>query len=206
MAEMNRRGMNRAIKAFFDERASTWHEEVASPYERRLAQIIEDLGIARNSAVLDVGAGTGILAGQLAGHVGPEGTVVSVDLSLAMVREGKALYADGPMAWVQADILDAPFRRAVFDWVICYSVFPHFLDQQHAVKEFASLLKPGGKLAVLHSQSREAINAHHEKIGDVVGGHKLPDDAGMTGLIENAGLALLRLENSDDSFIALARK
>jgi demethylmenaquinone methyltransferase/2-methoxy-6-polyprenyl-1,4-benzoquinol methylase len=199
MADMNRR-----IEAFFDKLAPTWHADVALPYVERLGAIVDGLGIAEGATVLDVGAGTGILAAELVGRVGPAGLVVSVDLSRAMLREGKALYPDARIAWVQADVLDAPFRTAAFDWVICYSVFPHFLDQQRAVNGFAALLKAGGRLAVLHSQSREAINAHHEKVGDVVGGHKLPDDPAMTRLLQNAGLVLMRLENSEERFIALA--
>ncbi|HOD51566.1 MAG TPA: methyltransferase domain-containing protein [Candidatus Hydrogenedentes bacterium] len=197
--------MNRRIEAFFDNLAPTWDEAVASRFADRLAAMVDALGIAAGESVLDVGAGTGILARQLVGRVAPNGQVVAVDLSRAMLREGKSLRPDAPVAWIQADVLDPPFARGVFDWVICYSVFPHFLDQQHAMTELAGLLKPRGKLAVLHSQSREAINEHHEKVGDVVGGHTLPGDAGMTILFRNAGLELLRLENREDGFVALAQ-
>ncbi|MFO7973149.1 MAG: hypothetical protein R6V12_00775, partial [Candidatus Hydrogenedentota bacterium] len=82
MAEMKRRGMNRAIKAFFDNRASTWHEEVASPFIDRLAQMVEALDIAPNDMVLDVGGGTGVLAGQLVHGVSSPRYVLSVDISL----------------------------------------------------------------------------------------------------------------------------
>ena len=204
MADLDRRRMNRRIESFFDGLAPTWHENVASPYAERLKGIVDSLGIKTGETILDVGAGTGILATELLNRVGPDGLVLSVDLSRAMLREGKALYPGARIAWLQADVLDAPFRPTAFDWVICYSVFPHFLDQQKAVNGFAALLKPAGRLAVLHSQSREAINAHHEKVGDVVGGHKLPGDPAMTRLIQAAGLALLRLENSEEGYIALA--
>ena len=206
MAEMNRRGMNRRIEAFFDGLAPTWDEEVASRFADRLNAMVDALPISPGQTVLDVGAGTGILAGVLASRVAPNGRVIAVDLSRAMLRDGKTRRPDPRIAWIQADVLDAPLARHAFDWVICYSVFPHFLDQQEAVTGFAALLKPGGRLAVLHSQSREAINAHHEKVGDVVGGHKLPDDPAMTRLIQTAGLALLRLENSEEGFVALARR
>ena len=206
MADLTERGMKRRIEAFFDELAPTWDHKVAAPYAPRLAEMLDELGIATGDAVLDVGAGTGVLAGLLVDRIGPTGQVIAVDLSRGMLREGRALRRNDRIVWVQADVLETPFPASVFDWVLCYSVFPHFLDQQHAVKRFASLLKPGGSLAVLHSQSREAINEHHKKVGDVVGGHILPDDAGMALLLRNAGLELLRLENAEDGFIALARR
>ena len=206
MADLTERGMQRRIEAFFDKLAPTWDHEVAAPFAPRLAEMLDELGISPGDTVLDVGAGTGVLAGLLVDRVGPRGRIIAVDLSRGMLHEGKTLRRNDPIAWVQADVLDAPFPASVFDWVLCYSVFPHFLDQQLAVNRFASLLKPGGSLAVLHSQSREAINEHHEKVGDVVGGHILPDDDGMARLIRNAGLELLRLENTEDGFIALARR
>lgn len=45
-----------------------------------------------------------------------------------------------------------------FDYAICYSVFPHLDDKQLAIKNIAEYLKNGGKLAICHSQSREAIS------------------------------------------------
>lgn len=205
MAQMNRRDMNRRIEAFFSDLAPTWDEESALPFAERLATMVDALGIAPGQTILDVGAGTGVLARELAGRVAPGGRVVAVDLARGMVRDGKARCPDPHIAWIQADVLDAPFMRGAFDWVICYSVFPHFLDQQHAVTELAALLKPGGSFAVLHSQSREAINEFHQNMGGIVGGHVLPDDPGMAHLLRNAGLQLQRLENSDDGFVALAQ-
>ena len=204
MAEMNRRGMNRRIEALFDGLAPTWDEEIASRFADRLNAMVDALPISPGQTVLDVGAGTGILAGVLASRVAPNGRVIAVDLSRAMLRDGKTRRPDPRIAWIQADVLDAPLARHAFDWVICYSVFPHFLDQQHAVTELAGLLKPAGSLAVLHTQSREAINAHHETVGGIVGGHTLPDDFNMARLFHNANLRLLRLENSPTAYLALA--
>ncbi len=181
MAEMNRRRMNRRIEAFFDGLAPTWDEEVASRFADRLNAMVDALPI-----------------------IAPNGRVIAVDLSRAMLRDGKTRRPDPRIAWIQADVLDAPLARHAFDWVICYSVFPHFLDQQHAVTELAGLLKPAGSLAVLHTQSREAINAHHETVGGIVGGHTLPDDFNMARLFHNANLRLLRLENSPTAYLALA--
>ena len=130
MAEMNRRGMNRRIEAFFDGLAPTWDEEVASRFADRLNAMVDALPISPGQTVLDVGAGTGILAGVLASRVAPNGRVIAVDLSRAMLRDGKTRRPDPRIAWIQADVLDAPLARHAFDWVICYSVFPHFLDQR----------------------------------------------------------------------------
>ena len=80
---------------------------------------------------------------------------------------------------LQADVLDLPLAGAQFDWVVCYSVFPHFSDQARGLAQLANTLKPAGRLVVCHSRSREDINAFHHTVGDVVGGHTLPESPEM---------------------------
>ena len=98
MAEMNRRGMNRRIEAFFDSLAPTWDEEIASRFADRLNAMVDALPISPGQTVLDVGAGTGILAGVLASRVAPNGRVIAVDLSRAMLRDGKTRRPDPRIA------------------------------------------------------------------------------------------------------------
>jgi demethylmenaquinone methyltransferase/2-methoxy-6-polyprenyl-1,4-benzoquinol methylase len=206
MQHLDRRTANRRISDFFDRHASNWDEEVASKYPERIAALLSRLEIAGGDRVLDVGAGTGVLVPFLGPLIGSVGSIAAVDLSHAMLRKGVAKGYAEPVLWVQADVLDAPFRVAAFDWVLCYSVFPHFADQGRALHQLGRLLKPGGRLAILHSQSREAINEHHEKVGDVVGGHILPEDKALRELIRRAGLETLHLENREDGFFAEAGK
>ena len=49
------------------------------------------------------------------------------------------------------------------DYIIAYSVFPHFQEPEKLISHLAGLLPVGGKLVVCHSESRDRINGHHDK-------------------------------------------
>ena len=195
------------IQAFFDRHAEGWDAGIAPEYCDRAAAMVAEWPIAPGSRVLDVGCGTGVLLPSLARKVGGEGVVAAVDLSREMLAKARDKGNFGTAAlWLQADVTAGPFPPACFDWVLCYSVFPHFEDQAGVMAELARTLRPGGRLVVCHSQSREAINAFHETVGDVVGGHVLPDDEAMRALVAGAGLNLETLDNFPDRYVMVAAK
>lgn len=204
MEETPHRKLNRAVRAFFDGHAPRWDSYFLPDTLSRLAEIVAGLEIAPGSRVLDVGAGTGVLFPLLDPKVGPQGCIVAIDIAGAMLREARVRATSCPTTCLQADVMDLPFGRSCFDWILCNSCFPHFLDQARGLRELAAVLKVGGRLAICHTQSREAINAHHRTVGDVVGGHELPENANMKALIRDAGLRLLRFDDLPDRYVLVA--
>ncbi|HUW62874.1 MAG TPA: class I SAM-dependent methyltransferase [Candidatus Bathyarchaeia archaeon] len=194
------------IQTFFDERAAGWDSSVPADVIERAREIIEQLGIAPGSRILDVGCGTGVLVPMLRELMQARGFVAATDVSINMLREGRKKYGGELAGWVQSDAARLPLRGESVDWVLCYSVFPHFEDQRGAVFELAGALTRGGRLAIFHSKSREDINAFHREIGGEVGGHELPDEPEMREILEGAGLKVERLENRSDRYLALAIK
>lgn len=200
-------------RVFFDERAAKWDTLISTGHGQRLRKIVETLPIQSSAAVLDVGCGTGVLLPILADMLDASGKVVAVDVSFRMMQETKGRIASLdtnhalPVFFLlHADVVQPPLRDAAFDWVICNSCFPHFHDQQQAVCTMAQLLKPGGRLVVCHTESRDAINELHRKVGGVVGGHELPDDTAMRALVANAGLTLEVFNSATDYYLVMAKK
>jgi hypothetical protein len=74
------------------------------------------------------------------------------------------------------------------------------------VGELARVLRPGGRLAVCHSQSRDTINGFHSSRGGLIGGHFLPDAAGMARIMAHAGLWVASLEDAIDRYLLVAVK
>ena len=92
--------------------------------------------------VLEVGAGTG----ELWRHVNTsQATLALTDFSSAMCERLRAL--EIPQAIVkQCDASDLPFSDNTFDLVIANHMLYHLDDPEAALKEFARVLRKGGRL------------------------------------------------------------
>jgi 2-polyprenyl-3-methyl-5-hydroxy-6-metoxy-1,4-benzoquinol methylase len=109
------------------------------------------LNLKRGSHVLDVGCGTGASALPAAEAVGPDGTVLGVDLAEKLLEQARAKAAQRHLQNVEfrlADMTDLSFPDHHFEAII--SVFSIFFvpDMQMLVRELWRMLKPGGTLAI----------------------------------------------------------
>ncbi len=200
--------LTQQIQAFFDERADAWDAQVCPQHVPRLTAMIQYLDIPPNADILDVGSGSGVLLPILAPCESNGRFIVPIDMSFQMLRVAKNRmdYNRELTKWLQTDAMRLPFYDETFDWIICNSVFPHFIDQQAAISELTRVLRYGGSLVVCHSQSREAINEFHRSHGGMIGGHELPDKAVMEQLIAKSGLNTVRYENADDHYLLHAMR
>ena len=102
--------------------------------------------------LLDVGCGTGTLAGMLVESELPA-EVVGLDYAPAMcsVANRKAIeYGHIHDAhFVAGDSEHLPFENDSFDFLTCSNSFHHYPDQQAVVIEFRRVLRPGGHLLLI---------------------------------------------------------
>ena len=106
-------------------------------------------GIAKGMKILDVGSGAGDVALTLAEFVGPEGTVVGVDvnpdiLKTAQARANAASFTN--VEFIAGDIrtLELPDD---FDAVVGRLVLMYMADPADALRYLATRLRPGGIVA-----------------------------------------------------------
>lgn len=108
----------------------------ASKLERLIGARAELAG----AQVLDIGAGSGVIAASLAERVGPQGRVVGVDLvDQRVVSEG--------YEFVQVMDAKLPFEAESFDLVISNHVLDHVGGQREKrlhLEEIHRVLRPGG--------------------------------------------------------------
>jgi SAM-dependent methyltransferase len=110
-----------------------------------LRQAIATLALRPGMRVLDAGCGTGEALGWLAAEVAPEGAIVGIDLAAAHVR---AVTPDECALVLQANLMEAPLARASFDLVWSVNVINHLRSPLAGIDVLASLLRPGGRIAL----------------------------------------------------------
>lgn len=95
--------------------------------------------------VLDVAAGPGNVAVELLARGAHH--VTALDLSQAMLAEGARRGRDG-LSFVGGDAQQLPFPAASFDAVTISFGLRNLADPQRALREFARVTRPGGRLVV----------------------------------------------------------
>jgi len=123
-------------------------------YRRRA---LRNAGLTRGMHVLDVATGTGLVAREALGIVGPQGTVTGVDVSAGMLARAKA-WLPGRLVRGRSEAL--PFRDAQFDFVSVGYALRH-LDQPVAFAEMLRVLRPGGIVCILEITAPTAPILRH---------------------------------------------
>jgi len=115
--------------------------------------------IAAGQRVLDVATGTGEAAVMAASVVGPSGRVLGVDISLPMLRAGRAKVAGRPVTFMAMDGQALACRDQSFDGVICQLGLMFFPDAVRGLAEFRRVLRPHGRVAVCVWSTPERVPA-----------------------------------------------
>lgn len=191
-------------REFFNRLATRWdgmnrHDAV------KLARIVEALSLQTGERVLDIGTGTGVMLPYLRQALGMVGEITAVDVAEAMLARARAKHGELAL-FLQADAAALPQGDCSVDAILCYSVFPHFAEPQAVLREFARVLRAGGRLVVAHSEGRQAINAMHSQMEQAVAGDRLPEAQTLCAWGEAAGLAAEVLADDDELFLVCFRK
>jgi SAM-dependent methyltransferase len=123
---------------------ATLHWDHNEHYHRWLLRQLPD----SPGRVLDVGCGAGLLASRMAGRAGQ---VDGVDRSAAMIEQARFRYPPGArLHWIAGDLLDPrlPLAPGGYDAVTALSSL-HHLPLRAGLARLASLVRPGGVLAVV---------------------------------------------------------
>ncbi|MBO0880110.1 MAG: methyltransferase domain-containing protein [Mycobacterium sp.] len=110
------------------------------------------LNVRPGCRILEVGCGLGDDAAALAERVVPDGSVVAIDGSEAMVNAARERHGD--VAGLSFDVADAahlPFGDANFDACRIDRVLQHIDDPARALAEMVRVLRPGGVLVAFDS-------------------------------------------------------
>jgi SAM-dependent methyltransferase len=123
---------------------------------------VDALALSRGDTVVDLGCGTGANLPHLRERVGPEGTVVGVDLTPGMLTEAERRVARDDWAnghLVQGDAGQPPVRNV--DGILGSFVVGLLPDTSDAIERWLASLADGGRVAVLEAGRSDHRAASH---------------------------------------------
>jgi len=195
--ELERR---RELRAFFGIRAPSWDSRFGDDGPA-YAAAARDAGLRRGGVVADVGCGTGRALPALRDAVGPDGTVLGIDVTPEMLEVARQRAAASGAVLVQADAERLPLADATLDGLFAAGLVGHLADPVAGLAELARVTRPGGVLAVFHPVGRAVLAARQSRSlrpGDTLAEPRL------TSLFEASGWRPAHYEDDAARFLALA--
>jgi SAM-dependent methyltransferase len=115
--------------------------------EPELRSLIAAAGLKPGMRILDAGCGTGDALPWLLDEVRPSGSVIGLDLSTAHVEAARR--QAGPHVDVlQGDLAAPPVAAGTIDFIWCVNTINHLRDPLEGISRLATLLRPGGRIAL----------------------------------------------------------
>lgn len=144
------------VEAFYD-RISRFYDATfkfnryGSSLERYLSESLPVL--PANPRILDAGCGPGLLTEALLKTVGCQSRIVGLDLSAKSIKVARQTAAGEDdsiikVQFIQANLLNMPFRDETFDLVVTSGAL-EYVSLQIGLSEIARVLAPGGYLIYL---------------------------------------------------------
>jgi cyclopropane fatty-acyl-phospholipid synthase-like methyltransferase len=157
------------------------------------SQLVDLVGITRESAVLDAGSGIGGTARYVADHCGC--TVTAVDLTDEYCETSRWLNRlvglDDQISVRQADVTQLPFADGTFDVAISQHVQMNVADKARLYSEARRVLVNGGRFALWDITSGESGELDYPLpwADDAARSHLVTPDQ-LRALVESAGFAI----------------
>lgn len=145
------------------EKLQAYHKHIADTYDKRSGnhdksewhrktalKLVEEMPPCISESVLDIGTGTGTIAFHAATLVGPNGTVIGVDLSEGMLAQASAKLAETGLKnieFILGDMEHLKLSADSIDKMYCASAFFCVLDPLATLRHWYSILNSGGSLA-----------------------------------------------------------
>jgi ubiquinone/menaquinone biosynthesis C-methylase UbiE len=173
-------------------------------FEEWPERLLEAARVGPGQTVLDVACGTGVLAMSVAGKVGPQGSVVGLDINEGMLAVART--KDENIDWRHGQAESLPFPDQSFDAVVSQFGLMFFENRQAAIGEMCRVLRPGGRLAIAVWDSLDNTPGYaavtellrrlfgKQAAQAIEAPYSLGDKQALQALLNQAGLTTARIE------------
>ncbi len=175
---------NAGQQVYWNEGAGQAWVELQDLLDRQLEPLGDEamrkLALHSGGRVLDIGCGTGQTTLQLAARVGPQGSVLGVDISRPMLEIARRRAAAAQLSQVhflETDAQTHPFEADALDAVFSRFGVMFFADPRAAFANIRRALKPGGRLAFVCWRSMAENPWMRPAVGDVLADVPAPPPA-----------------------------
>src|SRR6266566_2111368 len=143
-------------RTYFEHIAPTWDAYVASAYEADLQErLTRLLPWKQDMTVLDVGTGTGYLAGMMAPLVGK---MIGVDCTPAMLaRAGEKMAQAGyrHVSFREGMAEQLPLASGSVDVAMCHMLLHHVVSPRTVLGELRRVVRPGGYVVIIDAHTHK---------------------------------------------------
>jgi ubiquinone/menaquinone biosynthesis C-methylase UbiE len=157
---VNKWDQKRKVMRRYDLTAQFYDVRYAEEQEAKYKVALENLKIVRNSFILDVGCGTGLLFSHV---IALAETVVGVDVSrklLLQARERAKIFRNVHL--VQADADHLPFKNDYFTVVFAFTVLQNMPKPAETLNEIKRTAKHDGSIVVTGLKKTFSLEAFGE--------------------------------------------
>jgi ubiquinone/menaquinone biosynthesis C-methylase UbiE len=164
-------------------------------------QLVARLALRPGDRLIDVAAGTGIVARIARERLGPEARIVGVDVAPAMLAVARAV--DPTIDWRAGNAASLPVAAAEqFTVLTCHQGLQFMPDKAAAIREMRRALAPGGRVGIATWRSLQELprmlelNAIAERhVGQVVDSrHSFGDANALQRLLSDGGFSDISVE------------
>ncbi|MEZ6050641.1 MAG: methyltransferase domain-containing protein [Planctomycetaceae bacterium] len=152
--------MGREIARVMGHQGINWLERPEREREEGLSLLVESLKLKPGMVVADIGAGSGVISTLIAEEVGPEGTVLAVDIQQemldALAAKCKTLGIEN-VEPILGNTKSPSLNPGTVDLVIMVDVYHEFDFPYEMLSEIAKSLKPGGRVAFVEYRKEDPL-------------------------------------------------
>lgn len=178
---------------------------------RDARRLITELALTPGMAVGEIGAGNGDLTVLIAQHLGPNGKVLSTEISeqrLSDIRKSVAAANLHNVEVLQAAVDSTNLKEGCCDAIFMRVVYHHFSEPAAINKSLFAALKPGGRIAILDFPPGNGREADSPAGRASDGTHGVFKET-VARELEAAGFVRMKVEEpgpGQEGFLVLMRK